>query len=296
MILIILLYMLCAMSFTLAKTALNASQPFFFVGIRMIWAGLALIAFYWIVNRKKISIRPMDWFLLGQVSLFGVFFAYNLDLWSLQFLTSIESALVFNVSPFCAALMSYYWFSEVMTNKKWIGLLLGVSSLLPLIFSQGLVVQPGALTPIFVLLLSVMSSAYGWIVIRDLVKLRNFSPIEINGITMSMGGIASLILSYIVEPWSPTPVSNWKAFLLATAAIIVICNFLFSNLYGYLLKRYTATLLSFAGFLCPVFATGFGWFFLNEPISKGFIYSFSAIILGLYIFYKEELRQGYIQQ
>jgi drug/metabolite transporter (DMT)-like permease len=164
-----------------------------------------------------------------------------------------------------------------------------------LIFSKGLVVQPNTLIPVFILLLSVISSSYGWVVIRDLVKNRNFSPLEINGITMFMGGIASLVLSYATESWTPTPVTSWPTFLLATIGIIIVCNFCFSNLYGYLLKCYTATLLSFAGFLCPLFATGFGRFFLEEPVSKGFIYSFFAVTMGLYIFYKEELRQGYVE-
>lgn len=299
MILVIPLYALCAMTFTLAKAALSYSLPFFYVGIRMVAAGALLYGGYHLTNQKTSLIKSKDWFLFFQIILFNVYIAYCADLWSLQYITSIESSLIFNMSPFIAALFSYLWFGELMTPKKWCGLLLGASSILPLLFLQGdsrLFFDGGRIIPIAVLIGSVISSAYGWIIMRELVGKRSYSPIMVNGIGMLGGGIAALITSFFLEPWSPLPVTSWSNFLFFTGAIIITANILFANFYAYLLKHYTATLLSFAGFLCPVFATFLGWFFLDEPMSWRFFFSFLTVTGGLYLFYQEELRQGYVKQ
>lgn len=297
MILVVPLYALCAMTFTLAKAALSYSLPFFYVGIRMIAAGIILYSGYQLTN-KKTKINSGDWYLFLQIILFNVYIAYGADLWSLQYITSIESSLIFNMSPFVAALFSFLWFGELMTTKKWYGLLLGTCSVLPLLMTRTgteVFFETSRIIPIIVLIGSVISSAYGWIVMRELVKKRSYSPIMVNGIGMFGGGLAALITSFFIEPWNPLPVTSWPNFIFFTAAIIIAANILFANFYAYLLKRYTATLLSFAGFLCPVFATLLGWFFLNEPLSWRFFFSFITVTCGLYLFYQEELRQGYIK-
>ena len=51
--------------------------------------------------------------------------------------------------------------------------------------------------------------------------------------------------SYVTEPWTPLPVTDWVPFIQATMLIVVVANLLFYNLYGYLLKYYTATLSLF---------------------------------------------------
>jgi drug/metabolite transporter (DMT)-like permease len=60
-------------------------------------------------------------------------------------------------------------------------------------------------------------------------------------------------------------------------------------LYGYLLKKYTATFLAFAGFLGPLFSAFYGWLFLSEVITWHFYLSAVLVFAGLYMFYKHEL-------
>jgi len=62
-------------------------------------------------------------------------------------------------------------------------------------------------------------------------------------------------------------------------------------MYGTLLRKYSITFLTFAGFLCPLFGTFFGWFFREETITWHYWVSLSAITAALFIFYREELKQ-----
>jgi drug/metabolite transporter (DMT)-like permease len=76
--------------------------------------------------------------------------------------------------------------------------------------------------------------------------------------------------------------------------MIFIANILFYNLYGYLLKRYTATFLSFAGFVTPLFAAYFEWLFFGALMPIEFFITIIIVGFGIYLFYQEELNQGYI--
>jgi drug/metabolite transporter (DMT)-like permease len=297
--LVILLYALCASMFTISKFVLGYSQPIFFMAMRMIGAGVLLGGYYIFRAKKAIAQYAQstlsDWFLFVQIILFHVYITYICDLCALQQLTSIESSFIYNLSPFLSALFSYIWFAERMTSKKWMGLLLGFSSLLP-----DLITEPvrfsHKLYPLIITFIAVVSSAYGWVIVRKLVKDRGYSPIYVNSIGMFCGGLAALITSYITESWVSSPVSNWSFFIQGTLLIIVVSNLLFYNLYGFLLTFYTATFLSLAGFLCPFFTALFGYFILHEPIPHYFIISNILVCIGLLVFYQEEIKQGYINQ
>lgn len=297
MILILFLYALCALTFTIGKATLLFSKPFFYVGIRMVCAGAMLYGFdYLYDNQPKRRFEKGDMWILLQISFFSVYCAYVLDLWSLQYITSIESALIFNLSPFIAAFLSYIWFKEEMTGKKIVGLIIGAFSIMPLLLTSDtptLFFNSSRIVPVIALICAVVSSSYGWILIRELVKNRAYSPFFINSRTMIGGGLLALITSFFHESWQFGVVNHWPNFLMLLFVMIVISNILFSNLYSYLLSKYTATLLAFAGFTCPLFASLFSWFFLNESLNWSFLYSFLTVVVGLILFYQEELRLGY---
>ena len=295
MILLVLLYFICASMFTISKWGLAYSQPIFFVAVRMILAGL-LLALYLVIREWKKGTRFLpsiknDWFLFVQIIIFHIFLTYICDACALAKITSIESAFIYNLSPFIAAICSFFWFGERMTSKKWLGLFLGFLSMIPAFSQDGIALPYMFSMPRLLTLIAVVSSAYGWIVLRALVK-KGYSSILVNSIGMFFGGLIALGTSYVYEPWSP--VTHWVPFLQATLLIVVVANIIFYNLYGYLLKTYTATFLSFAGFMCPFFAAFLGHIFLHEQVSGQLILSFIIVCCGLFLFYHEELKQGYI--
>ncbi len=297
MISIVILYALCASTFTICKALLEYVKPFFFIAVRMLVAGGLLLAYSFWKDRNCFIIKKRDWLLFGQIILFHVYFAYILDLWSLQYITSSKSSFLYNLSPFMAALFSYFYFSEKMTTKKWLGLLIGFCGFLPEMIikasSSSLSATLFLSFPELVLLIAVTSAVYGWITLRKLVKDGGYSPVMVNGIGMVGGGLLALLTSYIVEGWQASPIFDFWPFVKLTALIILVCNIIFYNFYGYLLTKYTATFLSFAGFITPLFAALFGWLFLGELVNWTFFLSFIVVCIGLYIFYQEELRQGY---
>lgn len=295
MLLVVLLYIICASMFTISKWGLAFAEPFFFMAVRMIGAGLLLGLYALFTERATFNFRKFreDASLFLQAILFHIFFTYIFDLYALKSITSIESAFLYNFSPFIAAFFSYWMFREYMTWRKWLGLSIGFVGLLPELF-QGATGHSESLIPKLLTLAAVIASSYGWVVVRALVK-KGYSPIVINSVSMIFGGLLALIPSYYYEVWNPVPVTQWMPFIQAVMLVIVVSNLIFYNLYGYLLKRYTATFLSFAGLTCPLFTAIFGRLFLNETFSWELVISFGFICIGLAIFYSEELKQGYVQ-
>ena len=142
-----------------------------------------------------------------------------------------------------------------------------------------------------------LCSVYGWVLLRLAVKDQEISPLTANGIGMLFGGFLALINSFLVESWSPIPVNTGSIapFLGGTLLMTLISNIICYNIYGQMLKRFTATFLSFMGLLSPIFASFNSWLVLGEKPSLIIFISTSIVSMGLWMVYQAELKQGYIQ-
>ncbi|MBN4067182.1 aminotransferase class V-fold PLP-dependent enzyme, partial [Simkania negevensis] len=141
--------------------------------------------------------------------------------------------------------------------------------------------------PEIALLTAAVSSVYGWILLRQFVAHKGVGTWTVNGYAMAIGGVLTLIYSRMVETWNPLPVWNTVGFLETGIALLIISNLICYNLYGHLLKKYTATFMSFSGFSTPIFVAIFGWIFLKEVVPWEFWLSFSILFVGLFIFHRE---------
>jgi len=308
MFLVILMYMLFASTFTIGKAVMEYLHPVFFIGIRMVIGGIILLSYQYLFRKERFYIKKEHIWLFAQIAIFHVLVAFLAEYWALQYVTSFKVALIYNLSPFLAAIFAYLFFAEKMTKKKWFGLLLGFSGFF-IVLANGKSPGEGAhhafgflSWPEIALLISVTSAVYGWAVFKKLIQNKGYSPIMVNGVGMLTGGFLALLSSFFVEGY-PTLKIQSSSFLFDISVcsgyallLIVIANIICYNLYGYLLRKYSITFLSFAGFVTPLFAVLFGNVFLKEMPSLSFFLSLGIISLGLYIFYQEELKLGYIKK
>jgi drug/metabolite transporter (DMT)-like permease len=295
------LYALFGTTFILGKEAVSVVPPVFFIGIRMVLASALLLIFIVLFQKGSLKIKRKDlpWF--GGIILFHIYFAYVLEFIGLQYLTGSKTCLLYNLSPFITALFSYWFFGEVMTKRKWIGLSIGFAAFLPTLISQEQASEAATASfgfvsyPEILLLISVVSACAGWIFMRKLTRERGYSYFFVNTVGMLGGGILALGTSYSVESWpSYASLITNIPFLRSLFLLILIGNIICFNLYGSLLATYSATILSFFGFVTPLFAALFGWLWLGETVSWSFYVTVFFVGFGLYEFYQEELKQGYI--
>jgi len=297
---VILLYALFASLFSLNKDTLNYSEPFFLIGSRMLFAGLLLVLHQFLFNRKNFNIKLPHLKYLFLLGFLNIYLTNIAEIWGLQQMVSAKACLIYSLSPFLAAIVAYFLLKERLTQKKWLGLCIGFMGLIPIFMSQSTsertVNNMGFISLAEIALLTaVFCSVYGWTLLKKIISEYHYTPLLANGLSMTLGGILALMHSYISgEAWAPLPVTELKPFLQNTFWMCLISNIICYNLYGYLLKRYSATFMSFAGLITPFFASLFGWYFLGETITWHYFASIAIFSIGLTIFYQEELKRDAI--
>lgn len=297
MILVFILHALFAAVFPLARLAVQSSGPIFFTGTRMVASGIILLIYEYTKGNIKFNSLKENSLKIFLLALFNIFLTNVPEFWSLQFITSGKAVFIYSICPFISALFDYFLFHQKITLKQIIGMIVGaIGFLIVLVKQNSCEEQIGGLSflswPEIAMIIAALSTVYGWIVMRQLMQTNQMTSITANGTSMFLGGIMSLALSPFLETWNPLPICNMHSFIYTLFLISIISNFVCYNLYGYLLKKYSATLVSFVGFTQLIFATAYGRIFLGEQVEPYFIVASFIILIGLYIFYSEELKSG----
>lgn len=296
---VLLLYAMFASVFTIAKTGLQYTQPLFLVGTRMFLAGIIMLCYQYGVRYSETQKIKLNFWRIFCLALFNIYLTNILEFWGLKYLTSFKTCFIYSLSPFFAALLSYIIFTEKLTWKKWAGLIIGFVGIMPVLLNETSNEQETGHLFIFswaemAVMTASICSVYGWILLKKLVRDDGMPPFLANGYSMLIGGVMALANSYLVEDWDPLPFTEFLPFAETTILLLVISNLICYNLYGALLKKFSATFMSFAGFTTPFFTALFGWLYLGEVVTWPFYVSAAIVFLGLLTFYQEELQRGYL--
>ncbi|KAG6558852.1 S-adenosylmethionine/S-adenosylhomocysteine transporter [Candidatus Rhabdochlamydia oedothoracis] len=296
-----LMYVAWSSVFSLGKLALEHSPPLFLTAFRMLFAAVLILSFLLITKRSSLKLSLKQFASVLLLAFFSIYLTNTLEFWGLQYLSAAKTCFIYSLSPFFAALFSYIHFNEKMNPRKWIGLSIGFIGFIPVLLTQtGSEELLNAFSffswPTLAIIGAALSSVYGWVLLRLMVKEQEITPLVANGTSMLFGGLFALIHSYLIEPGAPFPISplHLTSFIKRVMLITVISNLICYNLYGMFLKKYTATFMSFVGLLSPIFASLNAWLFLGETPSWIIVVSTSIVSTGLWIVYRVELKQGYI--
>jgi drug/metabolite transporter (DMT)-like permease len=301
--LVVFMYAAWSSVFALGKWTLEHCPPLFLTASRMILAGGLLLAFLAFRNRTALKINGKQLASIALLALFNIYLTNALEFWGLQQMTAAKTCFFYSLSPFFSALFSYLHFGERMNTRKWLGMGIGFLGFIPVLLQQkGANELLSSLSfiswPELAMIGATICSVYGWILLRLLVRNQDTSSLMANGSSMLIGGCFALGHSFLVDSWHPLPVSAADAlpFTQGILAMTLVSNLLCYNLYGFLLKRFTATFISFMGLLSPIFASFTAWALLGEALSPVLLFSTSVVSMGLWLIYSAEIRQGYIRK
>ncbi|MBF5050585.1 S-adenosylmethionine/S-adenosylhomocysteine transporter [Candidatus Clavichlamydia salmonicola] len=285
-------FFLWSSSFTIGKITLSVAAPLYATGTRLFAAGLILAIFrrwktghFMLISREALPALIL-------LTLSGFYLTNVCEIYSLKHLSAGRACFIYSLSPFIAAVASYIQLKEKITSKRLLGIGIGLAGYLPLLLkdifsSSGL--QYLGLSEL-ILLIGVIVANYGWTLMRKTSLKHNLTSQDMNAFCMIFAGFLALSHSLCVETWSPTPCMNSWAFIKITALAILISNLICHNLFGWLLKRFSSTFLSFCGLGMPLFSAFFGKLFLGESISGFFIFSTFLTLLGCHLVYFDELK------
>jgi len=293
-----LAYFLLASGFSANKVLLGYLPPTFFVGIRMLCAGLIMVVYnYRTSGRLRFSYIKRDFFTIVGVALFTTYFPSLLKAYGLKGLPSSKAALIGSCDPFVAALYAYVLWNERLTFKKFLGIAVGFFGVMFLLTSGSLSEQSLHAWFIFswpelAALGAVFVGKYGWTLVRSLVKTERYKPTEINGLSMMTSGVLALATSFFIDPISSISIPSWPHFFAFFMYTIIAGNIAGYGLFAYSLKHYKFTFISLAGFSIPLFVTLIGWLFLGEQLTLLFGVSAAIIFVGLLIFHRDNLKKS----
>lgn len=299
---IILVYAILASTFVMGKIALAYSHPFTLVGVRMLVAGLCLLFYEFVIQRRVFKNRQIktklcmitkgQWLTLCKITFFHIYFAFSCEFWALQYVSSAKTNLIYATTPFIAAALSYLLLDEKLTRKKILGMIIGVLGIAPVTLNpDSFVLAKNAQDwiPELILFFGVFSASYAWFDIKKLLKT-DFSLIFVNGFSMLFGGLACLLTAALTLGANAFSIQDIPMFTYYVLMMVLVSNIIFYNMYGWLMQRYSITFLTFAGFLCPIFGAVYGYFILSEEITWHYGLSLLIIAFALYLFYQEELK------
>jgi drug/metabolite transporter (DMT)-like permease len=299
MIEIFLVYALLASAITANKALLISLPPLFFVGMRMLFAGLILLGLSY-ARKQKIQWQSVkkDFHIFLLITLFNTLAPAILKAYALKHMPSSEAALCGTLDPFITALYSYFLWQEKLSVYNWLGMAVGFFGVSFLILSSA--TPELSVTffqffsyPALAAVLAVALVRYGWILVQTLVKSNRYTPSHVNTITMLGSGVLSSLGSLCIESFSSLSIPYNYSFLGLTLYTVIIGNVISLTFYATLLKYYSSTFLSVAGFSVPLFVAFFGWLYLNETISSNFFISLISLFAGLLLFHYETVAQQF---
>ncbi len=292
--LLLLLHAIFASTYTLGKMSLVYVSPVLSVAIRMIISALLLFALR-LYSGQSFHIKSKDILLFLGLAFF-LFYSYVPEFMVLPYLDTTKWALIYTLTPFCTALISYFHKSEHLTGLKIVGLLIGFFGIIPvLVLGNDTNAQDvfwHISWPEIITILCMISYSYGWVLANRLIKSKKYDAILVNGVCMMLGGLGALITSPFVEQWKTFPMSSLWPFV-GVMTLLVLATTLAFTVKTYLLRYYTVTFLMFLMFVDPLYVALYGRLFLHEQVQWYFFASVFLVFIGLYLFYREELRHGY---
>ena len=296
MLIVFVTFALLASAITVNKLILAVLPPILAVAVRMLVAGVIIISYclFKKSERIKLSYLKQDLVVILGVALLTTSVPSLLKSYALKNMLSSKVTLLGSIDPFVTAVYSYFLFNEKVTlNKLW-GIIISVIGLSILVVSTTNteigVASFGILSyPEIATFLSVAISRYGWMIVQMLLKRERYSPLELNGVTMTITGIVATISSLTQETLPSITQIDFRLVCLILYTIFV-GNILAYRLYGKILKEHSSTLIALSGFSVPILVYLYGLIFLGEQWSNIFLISAIITLIGLLIFYKEDLR------
>jgi len=289
-------FALLASAISVNKIILATLPATFSVGLRMLFGGIILYALnYRSSHRLKFSYIKQDWLLLLWIATCTTLIPSILKAFGLKNLISSKAAFIGALDPFVTAIYSYILWREVLSRKKFIGIMLGFIGAIILCFSHTAIEDTFCNLLIFSLpelaaFGAVAIGRYGWMRAQITMKRDRYTPPELNGLMMLTSGIIALTISYFVDDIGFAQIPLTASFISLLAYTIIIGNVVAYTMYAQFLKAYSANFVSLAGFSVPIFVTLYGKIFLDEAITLNLVISALLILVGVFIFFNDEIK------
>lgn len=266
-------------SFLFIGVAVDEFGPLAMMFLRVLMAGLILVALASLMQRKNTSETILRWrtnwhkyLILGLVN---SALPFTLIAFSELKITVSLAAILNSTTPLFTVLIAAAWSHEKLTGRKLLGVLLGVIGVNVLMGAGLLAVNAELLIAAGASLLAAL--CYGAATV--------YASKNLGGLPAIYASIAQLLSAAIILA-IPAALAIPPALPSSTAIIALLALTLLSTsfaylLYFFLLQNVGPTRTASVTFLVPVFGSMWGIIFLQEPFNSGMLLGMAIILTSV---------------
>lgn len=283
--LLILLAIIWGSAFFNIKIATYSYEPFTLALIRVIFASIPLLI---LCKLKSIKIEAFEknWKLYALIGLCNIAIPFVLIAIGTAKINSYLAAILMSTTPLSGSILAHFFLKdEKLSFPKFFGVLIGFSGIILLFFDK-IVINNDNFT---YALITILGSTFYCIGGLLTLKLKDKKNENVTTSTTIWSVIFLLPFSLIVEtPWNSSPTLTSTLSLLYLGIIATglawLIRFRILTVNGLVFQTQVA-------YLIPIFGIIFGYFLMDEIITWRVLISLVIILLGIYIFKKNN--KGY---
>ena len=281
--LLILLAVIWGSSFFNIKIATYSYEPITLALVRVIFASIPLLI---ICKVRKIKIEAFEknWNKYAIIGLCNISIPFVLIAIGTSKINSYLAAILMSTTPLSGSILAHVFTNnEKISFLKSVGILIGFSGIVLLFFDKIVINSENYLYALITILGSTFYSIGGLLTL----KLKNKKNENVTTSTTIWSVIFLLPFSLIIEtPWnsSPTFASTLSLLYLGVIAtgLAWLIRFRILTVNGLVFQTQVA-------YLIPIFGIFFGYFLMDETITWRVLLSLVIILIGIYIFKKNNL-------
>ena len=272
-------------NYTIAKEVLDNDyiSPGAFIVLRIAFAVVLFFIFERSIATKKVEKK--DWGRLVLSGLFGSAANMLLFFYGLKHTTPIHAALIMTTTPILVLVIALFLRKEVISVKKIIGIILGMTgAIMTIMAGKSLDFAQATTNGDLMVFLNAASYAIYLIIVKDL--LDKYHPLTVLKWVFFFGLIFVLPVGAPELPeiaWGSFPTSIW----LATGYVLLFTTFFTYFLNVSALRVIPASTVSFYIYLQPILATIIAVFLGKDQFDLQDVLLLSMIFLGVYLVSKK---------
>ena len=278
--LLIFLAIIWGSSFFNIKLATYSYDPITLALVRVIFASLPLLI---LCKIKKIQLEAFtkNWSLYALIGLCNIAIPFVLIAIGTAKINSYLAAILMSTTPLSGSILAHFFTKdEKLSFYKSIGVLIGFSGIILLFFDKVIINSENYIYALITILGSTFYCIGGLLTL----KLKNKKNENVTTSTTLWSVIFLLPFSLILEtPWNsqPTLISTLSLLYLGVVAtgFAWLIRFRILTVNGLVFQTQVA-------YLIPIFGIIFGYFLMDEIITWKVILSLVVILIGIYIFKK----------
>ena len=278
--LLILLAIIWGSSFFNIKIATYSYEPITLALVRVIFASIPLLILCKI-SEIKIEAFSQNWNWYALIGLCNIAIPFVLIAIGTAKINSYLAAILMSTTPLSGSILAHFFTKdEKLSYLKSLGVLIGFSGIILLFFDKVIINHENFIYALITILGSTFYCIGGLLTL----KLKNKKNENVTTSTTLWSVIFLLPFSLILEtPWNSSPTLASTLSLLYLGVIATgfawLIRFRILTVNGLVFQTQVA-------YLIPIFGIIFGYFLMDETITWKVIVSLVVILIGIYIFKK----------